>query len=242
MPEYKEPGFPASGQVSATLASPAVGNATAVAPKWVLTCGHGGSASYFVQGKKRFKIKRRFDHKSAGGNADLALYELEQPVSVYSPILFAPFNGKGGLKAREFTLVGFGETGIKFAWGLDGRQRTGGVKRSATNRIDAAQTFTRFAPFRTEVLVYDLDQGGAKSLGTLGGPATAREGGIGGGDSGGAWYVMEKGKPMVVSVCVYLMGHPKGGPHAFAWGSQGAGVHLYAYRDWIQKTMASSSG
>src|SRR5205085_5105216 len=105
MPPYPESGYLASGQLSQTLKSAPMGNATAIAPRWLISAAHVGPAQYFVQGKQRFKIKRHIPNP----DADLALFELEQPVKQFAPLLLLPFGGQSGLKGREFTLVGFGE-------------------------------------------------------------------------------------------------------------------------------------
>ena len=232
MPNHIETGFPAAGQFSGDLKTPAVGNGVAIAPKWVLSAAHAGGGAYFVQGKTRTKIKRRIDHPQA----DLCIYELATPLKEFAPILFSEFKK---LKGRELWLVGFGETGEQFDWGFDGRKRTGGKKRSVTNTIDEERLFDRYSRFKSQILVYDLDDPAGKTPGSLGShKATQREGIIGAGDSGSPWFVMEAGKPRVIGISAYLLGNPKGGNRAFSWGAQGGGVHLYAYKSWLEATMA----
>ena len=240
IPDRPEPGFPAVGQFASSPDGGGIGNGVAIAPRWVLSCGHGEGAAYWLQSGKHFKIKRRVAGKMAGSPIDLALYELETSVKEFVPPLFLPFEGKSGLRGKEVRLVGFGETGIPFDYGYDGRQRTGGKKRFVTNALDSTMLFTAYAPFRTQVLVYDIDNPNRKDRGSLGGVATPFEGGIGNGDSGSPWLLKVKGKWAVVGISVYTMGDPKGGPHAFAWGAQGAGADLYSYRDWIRKTISTA--
>lgn len=236
IPNRPESGFPAVSQFAASPDGHGMGNGVAIAPRWVLSCGHGNGSAYWLQAGKAFKVKRRVACSSGGSPVDLALYELEKPVAEFHPPLFLPFAGKSGLKGKEFRMIGFGETGPKFDFGYDGRQRTEGIKRFATNAMDSTLFFTAYAPFKTQVLVYDIDKPNSKEKGSLGGVATKSEGGICGGDSGSPWLVSNKSKWNVVGISVYTLGDPKHGPWAFAWGAQGAGVDLYTYRDWIKKT------
>jgi hypothetical protein len=232
MPNHIETGFPAAGQFSGDLKSPAGGNGVAIAPKWVLSAAHAGGGAYFVQGKTRTKIKRRIDHPQA----DLCIYELATPLKQYSPVLLAEFKK---LKGRELWLVGFGETGEQFDWGFDGRQRTGGTKRSVTNRIDEERLFDRYSRFKSQILVYDLDDPTGKSKGSLGSDkATQREGTIGAGDSGSPMFVMEAGKPRVVGINAYLLGNPLRSDRGFAWGKQAGAVYVFAYRAWLENAMS----
>lgn len=232
IPPHNESGFPAAGQFAAQKVGPVGGNAVAIAPRWALGCAHGGGGAYFVEGKQRFKIKRRIQHPKA----DLALWELSEPAKHYSEPLFLPF--KGGMQGRTVTLVGFGGSGERFDYGYDGRLYTENVKRSATNVADEERRFNRFSSFDSQILVYDIDKPGSKDKGTLGGSATKQEGGIGMGDSGSPWFTMEGGKPRVVAISVYTLGHPKIKDKAYPWGAQGGGIHIYAYRDWIKKAFA----
>jgi len=236
IPNQLESGFPAVSQFASSAGGRGVGNGVAIAPRWVLSCGHGAGGAFWLQGGKSFKVKRRVACTNGGTPVDLALYELEEPVSQFYSPLFVPFAGKAGLQGKEFRMIGFGETGPKFDFGYDGRQRTEGVKRFATNAIDSTFLFTAYAPFKTQVLVYDIDKPNSKEKGSLGGVATKSEGGICGGDSGSPWLVNNKGKWNVVGISVYTLGDPNHGPWAFAWGAQGAGTDLYAYREWIKKT------
>lgn len=237
IPDQPEQGFPSVSQFANSPGGAGMGNGVAISPRWVLSCGHGAGGAYWLQSGKSFKVKRRVPCTVKGSQADLALFELEKPVKEFTPAAFLPFEGPKGLRGKEVRLVGFGETGVAFDYGYDGRQRTGGTKRFVTNHLDSRMLFTAYRPFKTQVLVYDIDKPGTQDKGSLGGPATASEGGIGNGDSGSPWLLKQDGKWSVVAISVYTMGDPKRGPHAFAWGAQGAGTDLNTYREWIKQTM-----
>lgn len=201
------------------------GNVVAIAPTWALGCGHARGGGFFTQGGTTVRILERVSE----GKADLALYRLEKPVKHFSE----PFYSQK-LRGRVFTMVGYGESGLRFDWGWDGRRGTAGVKRSATNTIDLQRTFS-WGPFRSVTFEYDLDSPSTKG-------ATPDEGGIAKGDSGCAWFVQEAGRHRVIAVGAYALGNPnsKSGK-AYEWGAKGLGVSLTAYKGWIQATIAPSN-
>src|SRR4051794_5329807 len=100
IPDRPESGFPAVSQFAVSPTGAGMGNGVAIAPRWVLSCGHTGSVAYWIQHGKHIKVKQRIDCSSGGSRVDLALFELESPVKQFYPPAFLPFAGKGGLKGK----------------------------------------------------------------------------------------------------------------------------------------------
>jgi hypothetical protein len=239
MPERLETSLPFVSQFAASAKGRGIGNGVAISPTWVLSCGQGGGRKYWIQDGRHIKIKRRVDCYVDKSRVDLALFKLKTPVKEFVSPLFLPFEGKGGLKLRGVRLVGFGETGVAHDYGYDRGAGTAGKKRYATNIVDSRMFYTGFAPFRTQVLVYDIDKPKTKDRGSLGYWATKYEGGMGAGDSGAPWLIKIDGVWRVVGISVYTLGDPKHGPHPYAWGAQGTGVDLNSYSAWIKKTISA---
>ncbi|MFW5696969.1 MAG: trypsin-like serine protease [Fimbriimonadaceae bacterium] len=163
------------------------GSGVAISPYHVLTAAHlvpGGQLRDFTVKGETFNGVEALVHSSG----DLALITLDRPVSNYVP-LYA-----GGVTGQEVMIVGMGSTGDARDDGTGYDPNSSRMFRVVSNMV-AGEMEMSVGGRLTKLLVADLDATGTTTpepynrdmLGD--GGATAYEGGIDAGDSGGAWLV-----------------------------------------------------
>lgn len=140
----------------------------------------------------QYTVTNRFDDNPA----DLTMLQFDKALpgsfSLYNTVLTGQPN-------IETTIVGYGQSGIVRAdhAGFDIVGGSGGTQRSATNTIGDVETITATPDynFTYEGLFCDLDSPFTDTPSGFNrdwfgdGSATANEGGVWAGDSGGAWLV-----------------------------------------------------
>lgn len=222
------------------------GCGVAISAEWVISVAHVGG-SLFVENDKQYPIVQKVVYKASEGEpADLVLFKLGQPVSDFTPVLLAPFQSNSkvaGLKGRTVYLVGYGQTARLRDDGMGWQPRPGteGTRRVATNTIDYTEV-DRYNIGKpddpkwksSECLVYDLDKPDDKSFSTLGSDITPDEGGVAAKDSGGGWFISQKGQSYLVAISA-TVGRIAGSRATsdFGFGAVGSGIHLAPYRGWI---------
>lgn len=172
------------------------GSGTVIAPNWVLTASHVRGNQFTLNGVT-YTAAEVYDHPTS----DLWLMRFNHTFGGFYPIFTGP------LQTYEVHLVGFGNSATYRTDHLgynplpQSDPRSFGTRRSATNRIEAAGVasfdFGGATGVRTfDAIAYDLDFHSEltpvgpyrRDIYGLGG-ATANEGGLLPGDSGGAWLV-----------------------------------------------------
>ncbi len=159
-----------------------LGDATLIAPQWVLTAAHVAAAAVrrspqpavTVNGRS-YAVDRVHVHPSwtEMGPHDIALVRLATPVAGVTPI---PVARARPAPSRVATLVGHGATGTG-----DSRVRLeDGLRRAATSRIDSVTASAVFISFTPGAEGSPLE--GAPGAGDSGGPLLLSE--------GGAWRVV----------------------------------------------------
>lgn len=210
-------------------------------PHWVLTAGHVGGNTFTLNGNT-FTADATFNHPTA----DLHLMHFANAFGGS----YSLFNGTTA--GQLVNIVGFGNTanaradhkGYSDAGG-------GGTRRSATNRI-AFSTLVESPPFNTVSLVADLDSADTSTPTPYNrdwfgdGGATANEGGVLAGDSGGAWLVdVGGGNFQLAGISLYIVtddvNAPPGegelyGAYGFS-GPAAADLTSAVNRDWIVATV-----
>jgi hypothetical protein len=161
----------AGARYPAVVALGRAGDATLIAPRWLLTAAHVAAA---VQGRrsvdiagKGYGIERVVLHPEwrALGPHDVGLVRLDRPVQGVKPMGLYRANHERGLVA---TIIGHGGAGRG-----DSRERTeDGRARAATSRVDSASAAWLFFSFDAPPSGTDLE--GAPGPGDSGGPAVLR--------------------------------------------------------------------
>jgi Trypsin len=205
-------GFPSVGKVIPD------GEATLVAPEWVLTAAHVAQGVLRGEGMVRFGkveypvVQVEIHPDWRRGESDIALMRLDRPAVGIEP---------AGLYARRdevgkiVTFVGRGDYGT----GETGPGTQDGVLRGATNRVERATDAW---------VVFHFDAPGELS--------TRLEGISGPGDSGGPALVEVKGK--LCTLGVSSGGDtPAGGGKVGTYGSREYYVRVSSYLDWIEETL-----
>jgi hypothetical protein len=212
-----------------------------IAPNWVITAQHVGGNSFTVNGTT-YNADATYDAPTY----DLHLMHFGNTFGGYYPL----FNGDPLL--QNVTLVGFGQTGTARADGTGFLNAGGGgTRRAATNRIGLLQNLD-YNGWSTPCVIADLDAPAGNNLSAPynrdwfgDGGATANEGGLLGGDSGGGWFINVAGQWQVVGVSNYIFYDdsvaPPGDPDPYlAYGisaSSAANLTDAGVRDWVRTTV-----
>jgi hypothetical protein len=204
--------FPAVGKVIPD------GEATLIAPQWVITAAHVAQGIERRGGGVRFgdtlhEVGEIHLHPKwkPGQESDLALVKLQRPVVAVKPVVL--YTGRKEV-GRIVTFVGRGD----FGTGKTGPGGQDGLLRGATNRIEEA---TR------HWIVFAFDPPGRRS--------TRLEGISGPGDSGGPALAKIKGTWQILGVSSGGMSPPGG--KAGMYGSREFYVRISSYLGWIQSVM-----
>lgn len=214
------------------------GSGTAISPHFVLTAGHVGGMTFSFSGGTYTAVER-INHPTA----DISLLRFNETFTEFSMPYF------GGVLGADVTLVGFGNTGVErqagdaFPW--TGYNDVGGfgTRRAATNRVEFVD-FADVAGYHTNSLWYDLDfydprTPAPNQVDTFGlGGALDNEGGLLGGDSGGAALLNLGGVWRIVGVNTFIgdvVGpNPPGGQSAYMdYGDVFGSTNVGFYQDWI---------
>ena len=175
----------AGARYPAVVALGRAGDATLIAPQWLLTAAHvaaavAGRPTVEIAGKT-YPIERVAIHPAWRelGPHDVGLVRLARPVQGVKPLGLYRGRGERGLIA---TIVGHGGAGRG-----DSRERTeDGRARAATSRVDSASAAWLYFSFDAPPSGTDLE--GAPGPGDSGGPAVLRVNGsdlVGGVSSAG---------------------------------------------------------
>ena len=159
---------------TAVVALGRVGDATLIAPQWLLTAGHVANAvrnrqSVDIQGRS-YKIDRVEVHSAWRelGPHDVGLIHLAEPIAGVTPMSLYRGAGERGVVAM---IVGHGGSGVG-----DSRERVeDGKRRAATSRVDSVSTDWLYLSFDAPPAGTDLE--GAPGPGDSGGPALITVGG-----------------------------------------------------------------
>jgi Trypsin len=174
----------AGARYPAVIALGRLGDATLIAPEWLLTAGHIGNAMQRGRGPAAIliagaeyhaaRIVVHPDWRELGPN-DVALIRLDRAVSGIAPLPLYRGDDEPG---RIATLVGHGASGV----GTDRVRGDDGRARGATSEVDSVDAHWLYFSF-------DAPPGG-----------TELEGAPGAGDSGGPAIILVNGAEMVAGV------------------------------------------
>jgi hypothetical protein len=165
---------------------------------------------------KMFNVTKTVRHPTA----DLALFRVDKPLPYVAPIYYAQ---PEQLVGKGMKLVACGVGGQPMAHGHVISAGSEGQRRSGNNTIAGfgERSLNRNGSILTsKVLLYDLGKG---------------EAGMAPRDSGGGWFTVNGGGYKLIALCAYIQRAPNGSQ--FDFGATGAGIHLAAYRDWIEQTL-----
>jgi hypothetical protein len=165
--EYREL---ATRYPSAVSLGESVGTGVVIAPRWILTAAHvigalpGDRASLRIGGRAHAvqEIVVHPDWK-AGGESDIALIHLREPVQGIEPTLV---HRQSDEKGRAVRIVGFGESG---RIGGQAAPRPDGKARAAVNTVDRVDPFSLGVDIKPPEEASDLQ--GAAAPGDGGAPA-----------------------------------------------------------------------
>jgi hypothetical protein len=222
------------------------GSGTIISRNWVLTARHvTGNVTF--NGAQRTTLQR-IEHPTA----DLALLRVNYNFPTWTPIISSDVLGS------ETTIVGFGHSGTPRTNSTGYLNQSGfGTRRAITNTIGLSAYLTvnyNFGQLTYRNYIADLDTHlpetpapyDADWLGD--GGATANEGSVNNGDSGGAWMVQTAQGWRLAAVTTVKLAVTEVPPGAtetasskyFAFGMSGsAGVDLSdpVHRDWVLSTV-----
>lgn len=165
-----------------------------------------------------------FNHPTATN--DLAILTLSQPVPLGTPTYSVL--GQDIAQGMTLTLVGYGQSGNGDVGANVAATAT--VKRVGYNVLD---TLSNYVQGVAELWHYDFD--GPTGNGLLGGSTlgNAIESAIAPGDSGGPAFIEINGQYVIAGTNTFTTAANVG-----KFGSQGGGIYLPAYADWIDSVVS----
>jgi hypothetical protein len=220
-----------------------VGGASGVLidPHWVLTAGHVGGNQFTLNGTT-YTADATFNHPTA----DLHLMHFAETFGGFYSLY------SGSTTDHIANIVGFGNTATQRT-DHKGYQDVGsaGTRRAATNNI-AFSTPIASGSFNTICIAADLDSADPDTPSPYNrdwftdGGATANEGGVLAGDSGGAWLIdTGGGNYQLAGISLYIATDDQNAPpgEAMLYGAYGfsgaaaADLTNALNRDWVTSTV-----
>ncbi|MBC8065295.1 MAG: PEP-CTERM sorting domain-containing protein [Chlorobia bacterium] len=202
-----------------------------------MTAKHVGGLGFNLNGTD-YTATQRIDHPTA----DISLLRFSNTFTKYSLPFFDDVMG------QVLTFVGFGATASERtaganAWTGYDYQGGFGTRRAVTNRIED-QVVENVGGHTSMALLADLDYySGQTPLGSQddflgGGGATANEGGVIFGDSGGGSLLQVNGEWRIAGVNIWISDthgpNPGGNSNYLDYGDVFAATSIHEYRDWIR--------
>jgi hypothetical protein len=201
------------------------GEATLIAPRWLLTAAHlakdiktGAASKTITIGNKEYGVDKVIphpDYKNAKSGADLALIKLTEAVADIQPVPVYRGTDEAGKIA---TIVGHGYSGT-LDKGPVSKDKWDKKKRAATNKVE------RVIQKKWLMFVVNLPD-----------KATDLEGAGGPGDSGGPAFIEEDGKVYVAGVSSFT-DDANGDGIIGNYGDREAYTRVSAFAEWIDKTI-----
>ncbi|MEM7682317.1 MAG: trypsin-like serine protease [Planctomycetota bacterium] len=220
--------FPSVGRVTVPGAR---ASGVLIAPDWVLTAGHvvddvdALALVYF--GKHVYQASAWVTHPGWDGGLlkgrDLALIHLAEPVKDVAP---SELHRGGDPRGAWSLSVGYGLTGN----GRNGFHKSSLGALGITNYIDQLGA--------NGLLMSDFDDPGRGGVGGLGSSvATAREGSIAPGDSGGGVFIRVDGERRLAGIHSFVW--PRDGKFDSDYGDWYGSTSVSRHADWIDRVLAS---
>jgi hypothetical protein len=222
------------------------GSGVAISPYHVLTTAHlvpGGELRDFSVRGETYSGVNALVHSTG----DLAIITLDRAVSSYVPLY------DGSVSGQEVMIVGMGATGDRRD-DETGYDPNSSRKFRVVSNLVAGETEMTVGGRLTEMLLADLDAAGTSTpepfnrdmLGD--GGATAYEGGVDAGDSGGAWLVNTAEGWQLAGVIVARL-TANDAPDSLTnahmrygyGGSAAANVTATGYGDWVAQSVPEPS-
>lgn len=199
------------------------GEATLIAPQWLLTAAHlakdiktGKESARITIGNKQYRVEKVFahpDYKNAKSGADLALVKLTEEVTEIKPVPIYRGTEETGKIA---TIVGHGYSGT-LEKGPVSKDRWDKKQRAGTNQVERV--------IQKKWLMFIIDPPEkATDLEAAGGP----------GDSGGPAFIEEDGKVYVAGVSSFTDDTNEDQAHG-NYGDREAYTRVSAFAEWIDK-------
>lgn len=204
-----------AAKYTAVCAVGRAGEATLIAPQWVLTAAHVATGFRrelgVTCGTSVYEVAAIVPHDQwkDGGPHDIALIRLSRPVEGIAPV---GIYERGDEAGQPVVFVGRGDHGT----GLTGPVAADRVLRAATNQVDTVDEHWLHFTF-------DGPPGG-----------TDLEGISGPGDSGGPAILERDGRPLVAGVSVWGRSGEKG---RGTYGATEGYTRVSRYRDWIAQAI-----
>jgi hypothetical protein len=236
----RRPEFDSVGRYSASRTSGDYAAGVLISPTWVLTAAHfPADHGVWLFGEGLYDTRRIVRHPRLVPGAreqqwtgwDLALIELDRPVTAVSPA--SRYHGQGEV-GKLVTKIGYGYVGD----GLNGLKSPRVAERlGGNNVIDAAGGTFEGRSFGPDALVFDFDSPLSAASNRFGSASpVALEIGGAKGDSGGGVFALESGHWQLVGIV-------SGGLNReIRYGSVAALARVSAANAWIDSVIASVAG
>ena len=224
---------------------------TAIAQDWVLTAAHCLDDNRVAPGDYSFtlgnltfngvakQVYPSWNSNELGAGGDLALLQLNQPITNLSSFPTLWGTNQGNLVGELGTTVGFGRTGN----GNTGAVGSSGVKHAVQNSIDAygngQDRYGNNFGLAESILLADFDRprDWQQRYNRIGGGWTSYEGSTASGDSGGSLFVQN----VLAGIVSFGWGVYDGQPNS-SYGDLFGFTGVPFFTDWIDCTINSNPG